>query len=373
MSKQIHRRTVLKAAMAGAGLIGAGPLLSARPAKAAPEELTMLSWYGHAEPDAVAEFEEVNNVRIKKKYYVGGDQMLALLAQSPPGTYDVILTDREYVEQLVAADMIERLSPEDYPFDDFFPEFQKFPGHWMGDDLYSVMIRFGYLGLSYNTSVLTEKDAMSYAVMWDDKVKGRVGHFDWHLPNFGVVSQFDGNADPFDLSDDRWQAVQDRVFSLKPQVAGYFDYGGVLSSLRSGEVAAIPGIGDWITGVLQRDGATVATAIPEEGGLMWAESLSIGKGSRRPDLAQRFIQYMTSPAGQVRTAKLQAYPALLPTEGGWKALQTSDPDEAARQGMVASGPNAMDLLRNGRIKPRALPVRQSLEAWNDAWSRYKNL
>src|SRR3546814_3516950 len=109
--------------------------------------LTMLAWYGHAEPDVVAEFEAANNVKFKPKYYTGGDNMLALIAQSPPGTFDVILSDAEYVQQLNAAGYIEKLDPADYPFDDFFPEFHNFPGHWKDNELYSVITRFGFLGV----------------------------------------------------------------------------------------------------------------------------------------------------------------------------------------------------------------------------------
>jgi len=31
----------------------------------------------------------------------------------------------------------------------------------------------------------------------------------------------------------------------------------------------------------------------------------------------------------------------------------------------------MDMIREGRIQYRQLPVRQSLEDWNDFWSDYK--
>ncbi|PWG61816.1 polyamine ABC transporter substrate-binding protein [Spiribacter halobius] len=338
----------------------------------ARNELTLLSWYGHAEPEVVGAFEERFNVRVRSKYYVGGDQMLALLAQSPPGTYDVILTDAEFVQQLRVAGYIQTLQPSDYPFDDYFPEFQQYPAHWHDGDLYSVMLRFGYLGLSYNRDVLSEQEASSYGVMWADKLKGLVGHFDWYLPNYGCISLLEGNRSPFDISDAAWRAVHERTMSLKPQVAGFFDYGGVLASLRSGQVAAVPGIGDWITGVLQRDGANVTTAIPEEGGLQWTESLSIARGARNPELAKRFIQYMTSPEGQVRSATMRAYPALLPTRTGWQELNRVNPEEARRQGMVFDGRNALSLLREGRITPRRLPVQQSIETWNEAWSEYKN-
>ena len=47
---------------------------------AAPVEINMLAWYGHGEPDIVAEFEAANNVKFKPKYYAGGDNMLGLIA-----------------------------------------------------------------------------------------------------------------------------------------------------------------------------------------------------------------------------------------------------------------------------------------------------
>jgi len=70
---------------------------------------------------------------------------------------------------------IEKLDAADYPFDDFWPEFQKLEGHWSGDDLYSVMVDFGYLGIVYNTDKISAKEASSYKVMWDPKVKGKLG------------------------------------------------------------------------------------------------------------------------------------------------------------------------------------------------------
>ena len=173
--------------------------------------------------------------------------------QSPPGTYDILLSDAEFVQQLNAAGYIEEMDAADYPFDDFFPEFQNFPGHWTGDQLWSVMCRYGHLGVSFNTEVISHKEAMTYNVLWDKRLTGKVGHFDWHLPNLGCLSLRDGNNDPspFDISEAQWQKLQATTLSLKPQVGGYFDYGGTFSSLKNGEINAMCGIGDWITGVLQ--------------------------------------------------------------------------------------------------------------------------
>ena len=98
-----------------------------RRAFAQPVELTMLAWYGHAEPDVVAAFEAEHNVKFKPKYYTGGDNMLGLIAQSPPGTFDVILSDAEYVQQLNAAGYIEELDPPTTISTSTFPSSSSFP------------------------------------------------------------------------------------------------------------------------------------------------------------------------------------------------------------------------------------------------------
>ena len=100
----ITRRNLLKGGAALAGALAMPSVVRSQ----SVTEMTMLAWYGQAEPDAIEEFEDLYNVKITPKYYVGGEQMLALLAQSPPGTYDLIHADAEYVQQLVAANFLEK-------------------------------------------------------------------------------------------------------------------------------------------------------------------------------------------------------------------------------------------------------------------------
>ena len=367
------RRRFLQHTAAGIATIAFPTVLTTSKARAA-DTMTLLAWYGNGEPDVVGAFEEANNIKIESKYYSGGDNMLALIAQSPPGTFDVILSDAEYVTQLRAANYLEKLDPADYPFDDFFPEFQKFPvpGFWEGDDLFAVPVSFGFLGVTYNTQILSDEMAESYGVLWNDKVKGKVGHFDWHLPNLGCLSLYDGNANPFDLGDAAFSKLRNTTLSLRPQVKGFFDYGGVLSSLKSGEVHAMCGIGDWISGVLEKDGAPITTVVPREGGIQFTEGLGIGKNAKNPRLAKKLVQYLTSPEGQVRKALMQAYPTAVPSRPAWEKLNRENLAEAKRANMDLSGRNMITDIRAGLIDLRQLPVRQSLEEWNDLWLEYKN-
>lgn len=364
------RRDVLRL---GGGIVLSAPFVGR--AWAQTTEINMLAWYGHGEPDMVGEFEAANNVKFVPKYYAGGDNMLALIAQSPPGTYDLILSDGEFVQQLNAAGYIEELNAADYPFDDMLHEdFTNFPGHWKDGKLYSMILRGGHLGVSYNTTAISAAEATSYDAFWKPEVKGKVGHFDWHLPNLGMMSLKNGNgASLWDIDDAAWSAVQDTTMSLRPQVGGFFDYGGTFNGLKNGEMLAMCGIGDWITGVLERDGAPVASAIPKEGGIQFTESYSIGKDSSKADICKKFIQYMMSPAGQVKSAQMLAYPGFCVTKAGRAALQEQDPKEAKRSHQIDGMPNEpIALINEGRIHYRDIPHQQTLEDWNDFWSEYKN-
>ena len=368
---QPNRRQML--ALTGATALSA-PFVGR--AWASTVEINMLGWYGTAEPDMVGAFEEANNVKFVPKYYAGGDNMLAALAQNPPGTFDLIHTDAEFAKILTDAELVDELDPNAYALDDVLhDDFAQFPGHWKDGKLFSLITRFGHLGVSYNKDTLTAEEASTYDIFWDERLTGKVGHFDWHLPSLGEISLLNGNTDPgpFDLDDAQWEAVQEKMLSLKPQVGGFFDFGGTFSSLKNGEMLAMVGIGDWVTGILERDGAPVSSVVPKEGGIQWTESYSVVSTSTKKDIVQKYMEYTMSPEGQVKTAQMLGYPGHAVTKAGRKMLNEVDPGEAKRTSQIDGDANdPIALINDGRIHYRAIPVNQTLEDWNDFWSEYKN-
>lgn len=80
---QMNRRQLIR----GAGTVaGAAALSSAMPKIShADDTLNLLCWPGHADPAVVKPFEDKYHVKVVAKEYVGGEAMLALISQSPPG------------------------------------------------------------------------------------------------------------------------------------------------------------------------------------------------------------------------------------------------------------------------------------------------
>ena len=370
------RRAVLKwgsrvAAGAGASmLVGRSQLARAQDFKG--KVLNMLSWPGHGDAGMVGPFEEKYGVKVKVKEYVGGDQLLAIVNSTPPGTYDVILADAEVVEELVAANQIVALNPADYPFDEYWPQFQHFEPHWQDGKLYGVLLRFGYLGIAYNAKLLTPQDVETYKILWEPKVKGKVGWFDWYLPSMGVLSLYLGNRPPYDIDDAAFDKLKTTLFSLKSQTGGYFQMADLFSSLSNDQAWLVPGIGDWVALLLEDQGHPIKATVPKEGGLQWTESLSIARGAPNPELAREYIRYATSPEGQVRTATLKSYAAAIPSKAGWKLLAERSPQWADRLRLRFDQRNVMDEYKEGKIFIRKLPKQQSIEDWNETWTKFKS-
>lgn len=366
----MNRRRFLQVTggLAGAAAIGA---TMPEPAYAQEKILNLLSWPGHADPAVVKPFEEKHGCKVVAKEYVGGEPMLALMNQSPPGTFDVVLADAEYIGMLREGSLIDELDPADYPLADYWPEFQKFEPHWPNGKLCSVMIRFGYLGMAYRTDMFTPEDVKSYKALWSVKAKGKVGFFDWYLPTMGCLSLSDGNKPPFDISDASFETLKKTMLSLKPQTTGFYSMADQFSMLTNGTAGIMPGIGDWVTLLLEKNGVPVTATVPEEGGIQWTESMSIVSSSTKKDLAKAFIQYMSSPEGQTASAHMPAYWASIPNKKGWEMLNAQFPDDAKKLRLTFDSRNVMDEYKDGKIFIRKTPVQQGIEAWNDAWSEFK--
>ncbi len=367
------RRQFVKGTTALAGTAALAGTM-AGPARAQSEKVvTLLSWPGHGSEDVVGPVEAATGIKVQAKEYTGGENMLALLESSPPGTFDVVLTDAEYVFQLQKGGFIDELNPSDYPIDDFWPEFQKFPAHWVGDKLYSVMVDYGFLGMVYNTEKLSRQEVDSYAVLWEEKVKGKVGMYDWYLPNMMCLSLYEGNRPPHDIDDAAFEKLKKSLFSLSPQMSGIGVWSSVFSQLTNGESWVMPGVGAWAALLLENDGVPIKAMVPKEGGLQWTESLSIAANSKNKDLAKQLIQYLVSPEGQVREATKASYWASIPSKAGWKKLNEEKPKAAERLEHTFDKRNVMDEFKEGKIFIRGVAAQQSIEDWNEAWTEFKNM
>ena len=337
--------------------------------------LRILSWAGYDEPEIIGPFEEEHGVKVEFKTYVGGEQMLQFFNQSPPGTFDGIISDGEYVQKLVALDAIEPLNPDDFPqLKNYNAVYQDFPGFYENGELMAVGTRFGNYGIAFNKNYLSPEEVTSWDVLLRDDLRGKVGLFDWYLPNMGNASLavFPDNPNPYELTDDQLQQVKDWMVRLKPNVSLITpNIQDITNAFINESIVAGP-VGDWLIQNAIADGYDqFAAVVPTEGAIRWSEGAVVTSTSQNKDLALEWVKYMSQPETQARLAMAKAYKGIAPNT---EAQQYLKEQEQQLLGYVPTKENAKQLVIESqleRTRARQLPVNQEEKVWQDLYNEFK--
>ncbi|OWU77118.1 spermidine/putrescine ABC transporter substrate-binding protein [Phaeobacter sp. 22II1-1F12B] len=279
--------------------------LAATPSLAA-EDLNALIWCDHADPKLLEPFEEAHGIRVNVKEYEGTAAGLALLEQSRPGDWDVMVIDGVDVGRLVERDLAEPLPVEEMHTGDYFPQIVLEDNNSVDGVTYGVTEKFGYNTIAYNKAKVDPADMESMAALWSGKYDGRIAIYDYYLPVIGIVGMAQG-INTADLSAENLETLREPLMSLKAASRQVSDVVASQTSLATDEVDILVGGGEWLTAVLNADNPDLDWTIPEEGGLLWSQSLVVLKDSENKDMAVEFVKYVTSPEGQARLATSECY------------------------------------------------------------------
>ncbi|MBX2853735.1 MAG: PotD/PotF family extracellular solute-binding protein, partial [Rhodobacteraceae bacterium] len=124
-------------------------IVFAQPAYSA-DELNALVWCDHADPALLEPFESANDVRVNVKEFEGTGAGLAIVEQSQPGDWDVMVIDSVDVARVASRGLFAPLPEEGLPFADLFPEVVLDDYTKLDGTRYAITEKFGYNSISYN-------------------------------------------------------------------------------------------------------------------------------------------------------------------------------------------------------------------------------
>lgn len=290
--------------MARLPLTALGLLALASPSYA--QELNALVWCDHTDPALVAPFEEKFGVKVNVKEYEGTAAGMAILDQSQPGDWDVLVIDAVDVGRAVDAGKLAELPADQLATGDFFPELVMAENNTRDGKTYAVTEKFGYNTIAYDKTKVDPADMEDMASLSSGKYDGRIAIYDYYLPVLGLLAMGQGIATK-DITADNLASLKDPLFALKAASKQVSDVVSAQTALATGEVDIMVGGGEWVTAVLAADNPNLDWTIPKQGGLRWAQSIGVVAGSTQPDLALEFVKYITSPEGQARLATASCY------------------------------------------------------------------
>ena len=291
--------------MFGAFVLALSLITSAR----ATEELNALVWCDHTDPNLIEPFEKKHNVKVNLKEYEGTGAALAIIEQSRPGDWDVLVVDSVDVPRLIDTGLLAPLPAAELPVDDLFAQARMRDVTWRDGKMYAITEKFGYNVISYNSSKVDPADMRDLNMIWSDKYKGRVAVYDYDIPIVGLVALKQGMT-PAEVTMDNLGEIRQDLLKLKENAVMVGDVVASATALATGEADILIGGGEWATAVLNSENPQMEWVQPDQGGMFWSQSLALFETSEKKDLATKFIQYVMSPEGQARLATSSCYWAM---------------------------------------------------------------
>jgi spermidine/putrescine transport system substrate-binding protein len=269
-------------------------------------ELNALVWCDHADPELLGPFEDANDVTVNVKEYEGTGAGLAIVEQSRPGDWDVMVIDSIDVRRGVERGLFAPLPEEELPIEDMYPQVRLDQFTAADGKRYAITEKFGYNTISFNREEVDVADMRTLRSLSAPKYKGRIALYDYYLPVIGMAALATGKKTA-DLTADDLSPIKDVLLQWKANARLVGEVTASQTALATGEVDILVGGGEWVTAVLAAENPALDFSIPEEGGILWSQSLAMFADSENQDLALKFIQYVMSPEGQARLATSSCY------------------------------------------------------------------
>lgn len=274
-------------------------ILLALPVRAA-ETLHVLAWPGYVSKEAIRTFEAKYNAKVELTI-IGNDDELWEHSNAENRSYDLIAVNTAELRRYIDADLVISLFPKNIPNTkrqtSRFRNLQSIPGIMYKGAPYAIPYTYSAMGLIYNRQ-LVQKPPSSMTAMWDPRYAGQVLAYNGSAHNFSLTALFLGYSNPFNLNNDQFGEVINRLRKLRHNVLKFYDTPEeVVELFKSRQVALIfANYGDQQIQALQKAGADIGYVIPKEGALAWMDCWAILKKTRNIKLSEAWINHMLTPA-----------------------------------------------------------------------------
>lgn len=276
------------------GLAGCGPK---------GKHLNFYNWDTYIGATTLKDFKKASGVTVDMSLFSNNDELFAKLRGGNQG-YDVIVPTNDFVQRMVAADMLLPLDRSKIPnFKNIAPSFQDAtfdPGR-----KYSMPYTWLVLGLGYRKSKIDGVPDSWKWVFESDRYKGRIGVLAeaGDLVRLGLkYLGLDMNSkDPAAI-----KRVEQMLIKQKPNISVFHDDNGQ-DLLLNGDIDIVIEYNGDIAQVMKED-KDLDFVVPKEGSQISSDCLCIPKGAPNPELALEFINYLLDAQAGAEITRTIRYP-----------------------------------------------------------------
>jgi spermidine/putrescine transport system substrate-binding protein len=256
-------------------------------------DLSFYNWAEYIDPELIDAFEKKYGVNVVEDFYVSNEALLAKLQSG--AIYDLIVPSDYMVEVLISENFLAAVQIDAVPnlgnLAQLFLDPEYDPG-----GTYSVAYQWGTLGLAVNVDVVGEGFRPSWALLFDPTVIAEypsgVSLLDDSRQTMGAALKYLGYS-LNSTSEEELQEAADVIADAKEYVAS-FDNESYDEALVMGEVSAAHGSSKKLARSFDDvDNPDLFTyVIPDEGGAVWIDAMSVPTNADHPCTAYTFINFL---------------------------------------------------------------------------------
>ena len=333
--------------LAGTGAVAAGiSILPSRGWSAEDAKVNFYNWDTYIGETTLADFKTASGVEVKMDLFADNDELFAKLKGGNPG-YDVIVPSNDFVERMIAADLLMPLDhaaiPNKANVQSAFLDVAFDPGR-----KFSMPYMWGTMGIGYRVS---KTDGVPDSWQWlvdSDRYKGKCALLSESVGVLGITFKYMGHS--LNATDPKIiKAAEALLIKQKPNIKVFAPDNGQ-DLLLSGEVDITM---EWNGDILQVMGEDpdLSYVVPKEGSVVWEDTLAIPRGAPHPRNAHDFINFLLEAEAGAGIAKLIQYAtpnaaakALMPDSYTQNpAIFPSDETLAACEAAIYQGPEVVRL------------------------------
>ena len=321
--RRMTRRDLLRRMGIGAGALSTTALLAAcgisgenEPAQNDGEkdtltttekngELNFANWPAYidkakGESPTLQQFEKSAGIKVNYKEVINDNLSFFQTIREPLANGDSVPWDLIVVTDWLIGKMARLGYLEELDLS-LVPNFEKNAGEIYKDPSYdpgnahSIPWQSGITGIAYNPE-LTGRDITSTEDLFDPTFKGKVGMFTEMRDTMNLVLLGMG-VDPQDATLEDAQAAQEKLLEQRESGILRQYYGNdYLQPLANGDLAlCIAWSGDVLGETFGRN-PSVKFVVPDEGGILWVDSLAIPQNAANPIDAHELMNFVYQPA-----------------------------------------------------------------------------
>ena len=152
--------------------------------------------------------------------------------------------------------------------------------------------------IGYRSDLIKDIKFGTWNDLWSPELKGKIAAPDFDPSHLIVVAAILSGGDA-----EHWQVGQDKLKALKPNFkAFYSDDANSQQLLASGETP-VQDVLSMNAYYMIGQGVSITVDIPKEGGVLGVDAVAIMNGSKKAELAYKFINALYDPAVQADIAK----------------------------------------------------------------------